>query len=147
MMNLSLGEIISISISIVLGVLNIIQYYRKRGILKPISNSLVGLFNDVKNKLILCNGQRNKLWAERYPHKSSLAVRWDYDDFIFTMIESLYGFQEHIVAMCESLGISGDKVFQAINFGLTEEEKEQRKMFFERWKEYQEKQQLQPPKK
>jgi len=129
MISFTIGEIVSIAIAIVLGILNIIQFYKKRGIFKPISNSLVGLFNDVKDKLILCNGTKNKLWNQQYPYSEAAAVKWDYDSYIFAMTEILYGFQEHIVALLKSLEVSDDKVFQAINFGLTEDEKEQRKIY------------------
>jgi len=137
MISFTIGEIVSITIAIVLGILNIIQFYKKRGIFKPISNSLVGLFNDVKNKLILCYGERNKLWNQQYPYSEAEAVKWDYDSYIFAMIESLYGFQEHIVALLKSLEVSDDKVFQAINFGLTEDEKEQRKIYMKKLAEEQ----------
>jgi len=139
-MTLSIGEIVSISIAILFGVLNIIQYYNKRNTFKPITNSLIGLFNDVKDKLILCHGQKNKLWNPDYPHKEAMAVRWDYDDFIFSMIESLYGFQEHIVALLNTMDIKDKDIFKAVDFGLSSEEKEQRELFLKKIKEMQEKQ-------
>jgi hypothetical protein len=95
----------------------------------------------VKNKLLLCYGQKNKLWSEFYPHKEANSVRWDYDDYIFAMIESLYGFQEHIVGLLKSLDISDKDVFQAINFGLSPEEKKQREAFMKKIQEEQEKMQ------
>ncbi|HUU41206.1 MAG TPA: hypothetical protein VMW42_09705 [Desulfatiglandales bacterium] len=137
-MKLSIGEIISIVVAIGFGILNIIQYYNKKGVLKPISNSLIGLFNDVKDKLILAWGEKNRLWNQSYPYKEGEEVKWDYDSFIFTMIESLYGFQEHIVATLKTLEVSDDKVFQAITFGLSKEEKEQREIFMKKVKEEQE---------
>ncbi len=139
-------NLIPIVIALISFGFNIYQFVEKKSITKPISNSLIGLFNDVKNKNLLCYGKRSILFAPNNPHKDIHTLKWDFNDFISSMTQALFGFQEHIVAQLKGLGVSDKDVFKAIDFGLTEEEIEVKKMWQRKQREEMEKSTKQDPK-
>lgn len=128
-------NLIPIGLAVISIVLNIIQLVKRKSITKPISNSLIGLFNDVKYKNWLCYGKRNILFAPHNPHKNIHTLKWDFNDFILSMNSALSGFQEHIVAQLKELGVSDKDVFNAVDFGLTKEEKEEKKLWQKKQRE------------
>ena len=138
-------NLIPIGLALISFVFNVVQYVEKKKLLKPFSNSLIGLFNDVKNKNILCYTKQNViLFHPNNPHKDLETLRWDFSDFLFFMIQALYGFQEHIVALLKSLEVSDKEVFKALDFGLNPHEKEMKEIW---WKKYKEEQAKIPQKK
>jgi hypothetical protein len=52
---------------------------------KPIANSLIRLFNDVKNKNLLCYGKKIILFDPHNPHQNLETLRWDFNDFILSI--------------------------------------------------------------
>lgn len=119
-------NLIPIGIALISLALNIYQFVKRKNMTKPITNSLIGLFNDVKNKNLLCYGKKIILFDPHNPHQNLETLRWDFNDFILSITQSLWSFQEHIVALLKGLEVSDEDVFKAVDFGLTPAEKEVR---------------------
>jgi hypothetical protein len=97
---------------------------------RPLSSSLIGLFNDIKTKITHAFATQNLLFSAKNPHKELETLRWEYAAFTNTVINYLNGFQEIVVSILATLNPSdkeGKEAFRASDFGLTEEEKQQRK--------------------
>ncbi len=76
-------NLIPMGLALISFVLNIYQFVRRKNITKPIANSLIGLFNDVKNKNLLCYGKKIILFDPNNPHQNLETLRWDFNDFIY----------------------------------------------------------------
>lgn len=136
-------NLIPIGLTIISFIFNIIQYVNKKSVFKPIKNSLIGFFNDVKVKNIVCGLKQSTLWNPNNPHHEVYTLKWDFNDFIISMNQAYYGLQEHIVALLKTLEVSDKEVFKAVDFGLTEKEKKMKdewyKKFIEKLNENQKK--------
>jgi len=128
-------ELIILGITVISIGLNVTQFIKRKSTFKPISNSLIGLFNDVKNKTLLCSIKQMTLFSKENPHTEIITLKWDISSFLFSLIQALYGFQEHIVASLKTLEVSDREVFKATDFGLTEKDKEMRELWDKRYKE------------
>jgi len=132
-------NLIPIGLAIVSLCFNFIQYRSRKNVLKPISSTIIGLFNDVKNKNLICFIKLNGLWNPENPHKGIKTMRLDFSDFINFMNQSLFGFQEHLVALLNGIGVKSKDVFKALDFGLTQDDKKFRELFYKVRKEQLEK--------
>jgi len=99
---------------------------------------LVGLFNDIKLKISNYYLRQNLLFNPKNPFKDTEALRWDFYEFIISSISNLDSLREQVVPILKSIDANEDRIFKGADFGLTDEEKKQRKMFLEKWKEEQE---------
>lgn len=107
----------------------------QKNLFRPLSNSLVALFNDIKAKSLHCFFVQNTLWNPNNPHKEMDTLRWEYGAFTQTMITALQGFQESVVGVYTTLNPDdkdGAKVFRAADYGLTQQEREFKQKNLER---------------
>ena len=105
---------------------------------RPLSNSLVALFNDVKAKSLHCYYIQNTLRNPKNPHTDLSTLRWEFISYTQTMIAALQGFQESVVGLLATLNPNdkdGTNVFRSSDYGLTEQERELKKKNFERFQE------------
>jgi len=140
MLNISLWEFISTFIVIISLVYNFIQYRARKKELKPIRHTLIGLLNDIKTKSAFCYQAQNVLFDPQNPHKEIATLRWEYSGLLFSITQALQGFQEHIVGLLKALEVQENEVIKAIDFGLSDQEKEAKELW---WKNY--KSRLQSP--
>lgn len=142
MFELSLFEVISLSIAGVSIIINIIQvvsnYLKRKYFYKPIYNSLFGLFNSIKGKSTYLYGKQNILFNPENPHTESISIKWNYFEFIQEIINFVDGIREHIVSILKTMELRQEP-YRASEFGLTEEEKKQREDFYKQYKKKQEK--------
>jgi hypothetical protein len=137
-------DIIFLGITIISVFLNIIQLLvwrrDRKNLYQPISNSLVGLFNDIKAKATHAYMNYQLLFNQINPHKDINTLRWEFAAFTQTVINYLQGFQEQVVAVLVSLSPNdrdGRQVFRAGEYGLTEQEKQMRQELMERFRKQQ----------
>lgn len=76
---------------------NIMQWRDRRNLQIPISNSLLALFNDVKNKGNHVSLVQQLLYSPAFPHENLQTLRSEYAHFTQTVMNYLWGFQEAIV--------------------------------------------------
>jgi hypothetical protein len=98
----------------------------------PLTNTLIGLFNDIKSKAITAFTIQQLLASPQNPHKELDTLKWEYFNFIHSVIGYLTGFQEALVGALVTLNPQdkeGKLSFRASDYGLTEEEKERRKQY------------------
>ena len=126
-------EIFTSTVAIISIVINIIQWQKSRLFIKPIYNGMLGLFNDIKSKILPCYQKQAILFNADNPHKDAETLRWDFYEFAQQIISYLEGFKEHIVAVLKSMEKSEKEIFKAAEFGLTEDEKIRQKEFLELW--------------
>lgn len=138
-------EIFTCALAIISIIINIIQYQKARLITKPIYNGMLGLFNDIKSKILTCYQKQNILFLANNPHKDIETLRWNFNEFAQQVIGYLEGFKEHIVAVLKSMEKSEKEIFKAAEFGLTEDEKTRQKEFTELWHKRSLEQQFQKP--
>jgi hypothetical protein len=126
---------------------NIMQWRDRRNLRLPISNSLLALFNDVKNKGNHVSLVQQLLDSPAFPHENLQTLRSEYAHFTQTVMNYLWGFQEAIVGVLVTLN-PGDKegrqAFRATDYGLTEDEKQWRRELIERLRAQQTAQQAPP---
>ncbi|MDD1779286.1 MAG: hypothetical protein LUQ65_14055 [Candidatus Helarchaeota archaeon] len=146
-LNLTTLEIFFIITTILSLFLNLYQLMtarkEKAALRAPLSNSLIALFNDVKSKTTSLFETQQFLFSKQNPHKEIDTLRWDYFQFTKNVINFLSGFQESLVGTLVTLNPEdkeGEKAFKAANYGLTEQEKELRRGYMERFKDQQMKQ-------
>ena len=93
----------------------------------PLSNGLIALFNDIKQKSLNAFLTQQRLFNIQNPHKEIGTLKWDYVQFAQSMMDNLRGFQESVVGLIVTLNPQdkeGKMAFRASGYGLTEEEKE-----------------------
>jgi len=108
----------------------------KKALHAPLTNTLIGLFNDIKSKAITVFTTQQLLVSPQNPHKELDTLKWEYLHFIQSMIGYLSGFQEALVGALVTLNPQdkeGKLSFRASDYGLTEEEKEQKKQYMKQW--------------
>jgi len=132
-LQLSLFDIITISIAITSLFFNLYQFMDsrkfKQQLLNPIHSQLVGLFNDIKSKLGTTYITQQLLSNPKNPHKDLHTLKWEYYLFTFTVIGFLNGFQEIVRAALSTLkpeDKTGEAAFKAADYGLTQEERKLR---------------------
>lgn len=133
-------EIISISAAIVSLFFNLFQLFvwrkEKKALHAPLTNSLIGLFNDIKSKALTAYNTQQLLISQNNPHKELDTLKWEYFHFIQNVFGYLSGFQEALVGALVTLNPQdkdGKLSFRASDYGLTEDEKERRKQFMKQW--------------
>lgn len=121
--------IITTLLSLVGNVIQFMMGYRDRKyILKPISSSLIAIFNDIKNKTLHAFIEQGALGNPKNPHTID-TLKWQSASFAQAMITYLQGLQEAVVGVLVTLNPKdkeGKEVFRASDYGLTEEEKKNR---------------------
>jgi hypothetical protein len=138
-------EIFFISTTLLSIFFNLYQFMvgrkEKRALHAPLTNTLIGLFNDIKSKGLTAFNTQQLLLAPQNPHRELDTLKWEYFHFIQSVIGYLSGFQEALVGALVTLNPEdkeGKLSFRASDYGLTEDEKEQRKQYMKRWAQAQE---------
>lgn len=138
-LELNLFELISLTVALVSIAINIYQFliWRKdqRDRLRPMSNGLVALFNDIKAKQVDAYKRQQLLFSESNPHQAIETLKWDYAAFSESVIAYLRGLHEQVVALLVTLNpddIEGQRVFHSQDYGLTPSERELRRRNDER---------------
>jgi len=130
-------EVFFIIATFILLVFNVIQWRESRTSKEPLSNTLVGTFNDIKLKANTVLFTYNALFNPKNPHKDVNTLRWEYGLFLQYVINFLQGLQEQVVSVLVSLrpdDKEGELAFRARDYGLTEQDKELRRESFEQFK-------------
>lgn len=133
-LNLTGLEIFFISTTLVSLFFNLFQLLiaqrKERALITPLTNTLIGLFNDIKSKITNVYQNQNILFSPQNPHVDISTLRWEYGQYTQSIITYMLGFQEALVGALVSLNPKdkeGKLAFKASDYGLTPEEKEQRK--------------------
>jgi len=136
MIEFSIREIILISITIISAVFNFVQWKQIKTTqeekLIPIYNGLIGLFNDIKLKISKYYLKQTLIYSSKNPYKETEALRWNFYEFTIEAISHLDSLRESIVPVIKSIDENEDRIFKGTDFGLTIEEKRQKKLFIER---------------
>ena len=126
MIEVTIRELISWTVTVVSLVLWILQRQKKKTLYKPIYNALVGLFNSIKSKQIYYYTKQKALETGVCSDKDS------FSQFIQQALIDFEGMKEHLVATLKTMDESDREITRASDFGLTPEEKKQREEFFKR---------------
>ncbi len=117
-------------ISIFINLFQFMIWWRdKKNVQRPLSNSLLALFNDIKAKSTNVYATQKLLWHSKNPHSDIQTLRWEYHNTLQAVHAYLSGFQEAVVGLLVSLNPEdreGQEAFRASEYGLTEAEKEQK---------------------
>jgi len=139
MITLNTLDIILLALSIISIVINIIQYQKQHQMEKekfiPIYDGLVGLFNDVKNKNTNLYMKQNLLYSKDNPYKEIETLKWNFWEFITENITHLDSLREQIVPILKTIDPSEERVFTGVEFRLTNQEKNTRKILFDNMQE------------
>jgi len=143
MITLNTFGVVMLIIAIVSIVINIIQLQKqlqvKKETFRPIYNGLIGLFNDINNKVSYCyHEKRNRLLATDNAYNSAEALKQNFDEFLSESISYLNTFREHIVPILKTMDSDEKRIFNAADFALTDEQRESRKKASEKWQLQQE---------
>lgn len=142
MIEFSIREIILILITIISAVFNFAQWKQIKTTQKekfiPIYNGLIGLFNDIKLKISKYYSKQTLIYNPKNPYKEIEALQWNFYEFTVEAISHLDSLRESIVPVIKSIDENEDRIFKGADFGLTVEEKRQKKLFMERWEKDQE---------
>lgn len=105
---------------------NLWQLFRDRYKYAPLKNSLVGLFNDLKNRQLRAHQRQSLITSPAGMTASVEAVRLEFYDFVEESKMSLEEIREHVVAAIYTLDpdASTQQVFRAAEFGLTGKERQ-----------------------
>lgn len=136
-LSLSGLEVFFIITTIISFVFNVLQWRESKASKEPLSNALVGTFNDIKSKTNAVLFAYNALFNPNNPHKDVNTLRWEYGLFLQYVLNFLQGLQEQVVSVLVSLrpdDKDGKLAFRASDYGLTEQDKELRRESFERFK-------------
>ena len=129
-------EIFFIIATIISVVYNILQYKHIKTTQKekftPIFNGLIGLFNDIKLKISKYYLKQNLMYSPKNPYQDIEALRWNFYEFTIEAISHLDSLRESIVPVIKSIDENEDRIFKGADFGLTIEEKNQKKLFIEK---------------
>lgn len=142
MIEFTIKEIIFIGTTIISVVYNILQYKQIKTTQEekfiPIYNSLIGLFNDIKLKISKYYSKQTLIFNPKSPYKETDALRWNFYEFTIEAISHLDSLRESIVPVIKSIDENEDRIFKGADFGLTIEEKRQKRLFIEKWEKDQE---------
>ena len=130
-------EIFFIATAVVSLVFNIIQWREGKAAKDPLSNALVGTFNEIKSRTNYVYFAYNALFNPNNPHKDVQTFRWELGLLLQSEINALEGFQEQLVSVLVSLrpdDKTGALAFRARDYGLTESDKEIRRLNLEQYK-------------
>ena len=130
-------EVFFIFTTIISIVSNILQWRESRAWRDPLSNSLIGIFNDIKSKTNATFFAYNALFHSNNPHEDVKTMRWEYGLILQNMLNSMQGLQEQVVGVLVSLrpdDKEGKLAFRATDYGLTPQDKELRRQNFEQFK-------------
>ena len=136
-MTLTPLEIFSILTTIISLVFNFVQWRDGKASKAPLTNSLVGTFNEIKGREDYVYFARNTLFSPNTPHKDVDTLRWEFALFLEGELKALEGFREQLTGVLVSLkpdDKAGAYVFRAKDFGLTEQDKEVRRINYERYR-------------
>ena len=120
-------EIAFFALAVVSLVFNILQWQDRKASKEPLSNALTSIFNDIKAKTNNAYFMYNALFNPKSPHKDIETLKWEYGLYIQSVISQLLGFQEQLVGVLVSLNPgdkTGKRAFRALEYGLTEREKD-----------------------
>jgi len=135
MIEFSIREIVLISITIISAVLNFIQWKQIKTTQEekfvPIYNGLIGLFNDIKLKISKYYLKQRLIFNPKNPPKEIEALQWNFYEFTIEAISHLDSLRESIVPVIKSIDENEDRIFKGVDFGLTVEEKRQKKLIME----------------
>jgi len=141
MLSLTLLDIFFISATIVSLFFNLYQFMlgrrEKKALQAPLTNALIGLFNDIKSKNLTIYVTQQSLFNTMNPHTQIETLRWEYYNFTQSVIGYLNGFQEALGGALVTLNPKdkeGNLAFRASDYGLTEDEKEFRKQSTHQWR-------------
>lgn len=130
-------EVFFIITTIISFVFNLLQWRERKASRDPLSNALIGIFNDIKSKTNEVFFAYNALFNPNNPHKDVPTLRWEYGLFMQNVLGFFRGLQEQVVGVLVSLrpdDKEGKLAFRAADYGLTEQDKELRKQSFEQIK-------------
>lgn len=137
MLTLSILEIFFVITTVISLVFNIIQWREGKAAKEPLSNALVGTFNEIKSRANYVHFAYGALFNPNNPHKDVQTIRWEFGHFLQSELNTLEGPQEQLVSVLVSLrpeDKTGSMAFRARDYGLTEDDKEIRRMNFEKYK-------------
>jgi hypothetical protein len=129
-LSLTTTEFISIAITLISLAFNLKQWLENKASKDPLSNALIGIFNDLKSKTNAVFIAYNALFSRANPHKDVLSLRWEYGQFIQNVLGFFQGIQEQLVGVLVSLrpdDKEGKLAFRAADYGLTEQDKQVKK--------------------
>ncbi len=143
MITLNVFGVVMLAIAIISIVINILQLQKqlqvKKEKFRPIYNGLIGLFNDVNNKVSYCYYEkRNHLLATDNAYNSAETLKQNFNEFISESISYLNTFREHIVPILKTMDSDEERIFKAADFGITDEQRESKRKANEKWQLQQE---------
>lgn len=114
--------------------LNLWQLIRDRYKYSPLKNSLIGLFNDLKGRQLRAYNRQQLLYSVAAMTAPIEAVRLEFYDSLQEAIQNLGQLREHVVACIHTIdpGASTERVYQASEFGLSEDERRLRAEYIRR---------------
>ena len=130
-------EIFFVATTIVSLVFNIIQWREGKAAKDPLSNTLVGTFNEIRARVNYVHFAYGTIFSPNNPHADVQTLRWEFGHFLQGELSTLEGLQEQLVSVLVSLrpeDKTGALAFRARDYGLTEDDKEIRRLNFERYK-------------
>lgn len=104
---------------------NLWQLFRDRYKYEPLKNSLIGLFNDLKNRQLRAHQRQILITSPAGMETSVESLRLEFYDFVEETKVSLEEIREHVVAAIYTLepDASTQQVFRASEFGLNAQER------------------------
>lgn len=130
-------EVFFIATTVISLVFNLLQWREAKAWKDPLSNALVGMFNDIKSKTNAVYFAYNALFNPNNPHTDVNTLRWEYGLILQNLLNSFQGLHEQVVSVLVSLrpdDKEGKLSFRAGDYGLTHQEKELRQQHFEQFK-------------
>lgn len=114
---------------------NLWQLFRDRYKYEPLKNSLIGLFNDLKNRQLRAHQRQLLITSNAGMAAPVESVRLEFYDFVEEMKMSLEEVREHVVASIYTLDpdASTQQVFRAAEFGLNAKERQFREEGMDRF--------------
>ena len=137
MLTLSALEIFFVATTIISLVFNVIQWRDGKAAKDPLSNTLVATFNEIRSRANYVHFAYGTIFNPNNPHADVQTLRWEFGHFLQSELSTLEGLQEQLVSVLVSLrpdDKTGTLAFRARDYGLTEHDKEIRRMNFERYK-------------
>lgn len=113
------------------------QLVRDRYKYAPLTNSLIGLSNDLKGRGLRAHQRQLVITSSEGMKLSVEAVRLEFYDFVGETFQNMEQLREHVVAAIKTLkpDITNEQVFRAAEFGLNEQELELRRESMQRFVE------------
>ena len=108
----------------------------REAIRKPLANSLIGMFNDIKSKSTKIFLFQSTLWHAGNPHKTVDTLKSEQWHIMQSIIADFQGLQEQLVGILQTLNPDdphGDRTSKALEFGLNDQEKKLRATQMSQW--------------